>query len=126
MTSTIDTCNFQWTKFTKLLAVQQTFSDYTDGKHVLFIINPDENSKYNPIISVLVDQAYQELVRCATVTKDMHLNKRCHFLLDEFGNMAPINQFETKTTVALSRGFSFIFSFKLMNSQMKNTVIKQH
>ena len=109
MTSTLSTLAiFSGQNLAKLLSdSDMTFSDYTDGKHVLFIINPDENSKYNPIISVLVDQAYQELVRCATVTKDMHLNKRCHFLLDEFGNMAPINQFETKTTVALSRWIFF-------------------
>lgn len=84
-----------------------SFSDYADGKHVLFIINPDENPKYNPIVSVLVDQAYQELVRCATSTRDMHLPKRCHFVLDEFGNMAPVNQVQSKLTVALSRWVFF-------------------
>ena len=84
-----------------------SFSDYANGKHVLFIINPDENPKYNPIVSVLVDQAYQELVRCATSTKDMHLPKRCHIVLDEFGNMAPVNQVQHKLTVALSRWIFF-------------------
>lgn len=84
-----------------------SFKDYADGKHVLFIINPDENDKYNSIVSVLVDQAYQELVRCATMSKDTHLKKRCHFVLDEFGNMAPINKIQSKLTVALSRWIFF-------------------
>lgn len=109
MTSTLSTLAiFNGQNLAKLLSESDfSFSDYADGKHVLFIINPDENSKYNPIVSVLIDQAYQELVRCATATKDMHLKKRLHFLLDETGNMAPINQIQNKLTVALSRWIFF-------------------
>lgn len=109
MTSTLSTLAiYNGQNLAKLLSESDfSFSDYADGKHVLFIINPDENSKYNPIVSVLIDQAYQELVRCATVTKDMHLKKRLHFLLDETGNMAPINQIQNKLTVALSRWIFF-------------------
>lgn len=59
----------------------------------------------------------QELVRCATATKDMHLNKRCHIFLDEFGNMAPINQIETKITVALSR-WIFLHLFLQADEQL--------
>lgn len=109
MTSTLSTLAiYNGQNLAKLLSESDfSFSDYADGTHVLFIINPDENSKYNPIVSVLIDQAYQELVRCATATKDMHLKKRLHFLLDEAGNMAPINQIQNKLTVALSRWIFF-------------------
>ena len=109
MTSTLSTLAiYNGQNLAKLLSESDfSFSDYANGKHVLFIINPDENSKYNPIVSVLIDQAYQELVRCATATKDMHLKKRLHFLLDEAGNMAPINQIQNKLTVALSRWIFF-------------------
>ena len=109
MTSTLSTLAiYNGQNLAKLLSESDfSFSDYADGKHVLFIINPDENSKSNPIVSVLIDQAYQELVRCATATKDMHLKKRLHFLLDETGNMAPINQIQNKLTVALSRWIFF-------------------
>lgn len=109
MTSTLSTLAiYNGQNLAKLLSESDfSFSDYADVKHVLFIINPDENSKYNPIVSVLIDQAYQELVRCATATKDMHLKKRLHFLLDETGNMAPINQIQNKLTVALSRWIFF-------------------
>lgn len=109
MTSTLSTLAiYNGQNLAKLLSESDfSFSDYADGKHILFIINPDENSKYNPIVSVLIDQAYQELVRCATATKDMHLKKRLHFLLDETGNMAPINQIQNKLTVALSRWIFF-------------------
>ena len=109
MTSTLSTLAiYNGQNLAKLLSESDfSFSDYADGKHVLFIINPDENSKYNPIVSVLIDQAYQELVRCATATQDMHLKKRCHFVLDEFGNMAPVNQIQNKLTVALSRWIFF-------------------
>ena len=109
VTSTLSTLAiYNGQNLAKLLSESDfSFSDYADGKHVLFIINPDENSKYNPIVSVLIDQAYQELVRCATATKDMHLKKRLHFLLDETGNMAPINQIQNKLTVALSRWIFF-------------------
>lgn len=109
MTSTLSTLAiYNGQNLAKLLSESDfSFSDYADGKHVLFIINPDENSKYNQIVSVLIDQAYQELVRCATATQDMHLKKRCHFVLDEFGNMAPVNQIQNKLTVALSRWIFF-------------------
>lgn len=109
MTSTLSTLAiYNGQNLAKTLSESDfSFSDYADGKHVLFIINPDENPKYNPIVSVLVDQAYQELVRCATSAKDMHLPKRCHIVLDEFGNMAPVNQVQSKLTVALSRWVFF-------------------
>lgn len=109
MTSTLSTLAiYNGQNIAKTLSYSDfSFKDYADGKHVLFIINPDENDKYNPIVSVLIDQAYQELVRCATIAKDTHLKKRFHFLLEEFGNMAAINKIQGKLTVALSRWIFF-------------------
>lgn len=86
-----------------------SFDDFVNGKHILFVDNPDEKSTYNSIASIVFDQAYQRLVYIATNMEEQRLDKKVHMIFDEFGNMPAINNMGSKITVALSRGIPYYF-----------------
>lgn len=68
-------------------------------KEALFFILPDQKATYYPIVTLLVAQQYEQLVAYAK----QHGNRlpyRVNFILDEFGNFAAIDKFQTKMTVA--------------------------
>lgn len=85
-----------------------------EKKTIFYIILPDERTTYYPIASLIVTQLYLDLV----VVADKHggrLPIRVNNVLDEFGNFATIDNFDTKLTVSRSRGiryYLFLQSFK--------------
>ena len=70
-------------------------------------VDPDEKKRYNPITAMMIESAYKTLVYEANQLEDSVLEKRVHFILDEFGNMAKIPNFDGKMTVARSRNILF-------------------
>lgn len=72
----------------------------------VFLIVPDEKETRHVMSSLYVDQLYVELVDLANENNG-RLPNRVHFVLDEFGNMPPINGFASKMTVAAGRGILF-------------------
>ena len=38
------------------------FRSFKDGKHALFIVDPDEKKRYNPITAMMIESAYKTLV----------------------------------------------------------------
>jgi len=76
-------------------------------KAAVFLVIPDEKTTKHVLASLYVDQAYQALVALASKSEGRRLPVRVNFLLDEFGNMPPIPQFDTKLTVAGGRGMRF-------------------
>lgn len=72
----------------------------------VFMIVPDEKTTRHVLASLYVDQCYQALVTLASQHND-RLPNRVNFLLDEFGNMPPINGMDNKITVAAGRGIRF-------------------
>lgn len=72
----------------------------------VFMIVPDEKTTRHVLASLYVDQCYQALVTLASKHND-RLPNRVNFLLDEFGNMPPINGMDNKITVAAGRGIRF-------------------
>jgi len=72
-------------------------------KTAVFLIVPDEDKTRHPLAALYVDQTYQALVDRAN-QEGGRLPIRVNFLLDEFGNMPPLKDFDTKVTVSLGRG----------------------
>ncbi|WP_261378549.1 VirD4-like conjugal transfer protein, CD1115 family [Paenibacillus agilis] len=72
-------------------------------KSAVFLIIPDEDKTRHPLAALYVDQSYKALVECANVNGG-RLPVRVNKLLDEFGNMPPLKDFDTKLTVSLGRG----------------------
>ena len=68
-------------------------------KQALFFILPDQKTTYYPIVTLLVSQQYEQLVTYAKKCGN-RLPHRVNYILDEFGNFAAIDKFQTKMTVA--------------------------
>lgn len=78
-----------------------------DRPIALFMILPDyDNSDYF-IVSMFIRQLYWVLSKEATLTKGGKCEREVVFLIDEAGNMPPIEQLEVILTVCLGRNIKF-------------------
>jgi len=75
-------------------------------KTAVFLCIPDEKSTRHILASLYIDQVYQLLVSLA-VQHGGRLPVRVNFLLEEFGNMPAIGDFDKKLTVAGGRNIRF-------------------
>lgn len=80
---------------------------YTDKPVAVFMITPDYDTSDNSIASTFIDQLYITLSREASLTRGKKCHRRVHFILDEFGNMPPLSEFDNKLTVCLGRNILF-------------------
>jgi type IV secretion system protein VirD4 len=108
--------------FTSALADLRLFSDPTISdmtsrqdhsienigieKTAVFLIVPDEDKTRNVLATIYIDQVYQSLVNLAN-KRGGRIPRRVNMLLDEFGNLPPIPEFDSKLTVAGGRGIRF-------------------
>lgn len=113
--------------FSMVLADLQLFSDPNIGemtavsdhefenigieKTAVFLIIPDEKATRNVLATCYIDQLYQVLVNLAN-RKGGRIPRRVNFLLDEFGNLPPIPDMESKITVAGGRGMRFTLAIQ--------------
>ena len=81
-------------------------ADIGRKKQALFLILPDEKTTYYPIVSLMVSQLYEMLVRQSDL-RGGRLENRVNFVLDEFGNFTKLSDFTNKLTVAGGRGVRF-------------------
>ena len=79
---------------------------FGEEKTAVFLVIPDEETTYHVLASLYINQAYQALISSASKNED-RLKIRTNFLLDEFGNLPVIPNFDTKITVSLGRGIRF-------------------
>lgn len=72
-------------------------------KTAVFLIIPDEDKTRHPLAALYIDQTY---LSCVARANDFggRLPVRVNVLGDEFGNMPPFKDFDTKITVSLGRG----------------------
>lgn len=75
-------------------------------KTAVFLIIPDEKATRNVLATLYINQVYQSLVELAN-KKGGRIPRRVNFILDEFGNLPPIPEFDKKITVAGGRGMRF-------------------
>lgn len=75
-------------------------------KTAVFLIIPDEKSTRNVLATLYISQLYEALVGLANRCGG-RIPRRVNFLLDEFGNLPPIPDFDKKLTVAGGRGMRF-------------------
>lgn len=80
--------------------------DLVNEKTALFIISRDEGSVYDALITAIIDQIYSILVDIAEENGGC-LDRKVCFLLDEFGNLAPLSNIEKKLTLSRARGISW-------------------
>ena len=99
--------------------------------NAVFVIFSDERVTRHRFTTLFITQAYKELVDKADMnarkkqTDTMILKRRCHFILDEFGNLPKFEGMTNMVTVARSRGIRFLFilqSFTQLNAVYGNEV----
>lgn len=73
----------------------------------VFLIVPDYDPTFNVIASLYIKQVYTALARVASQTKQGKCEREVVFLLDEFGNMPPIEGMANIITVCLGRNMRF-------------------
>lgn len=69
----------------------------------VFLVTKDEDTMYNSIISSIVQQIYVGLVDYADTKCNGILPQRVEFVMDEFGNMAKLQDINEKITASRSR-----------------------
>lgn len=79
------------------------FGSMGDKPIALFLQIPDEKETRHTLASLLILQAYKELVRKANTSIDLTLKRPVYFILDEFGNLPQIHKLEQMITVGRSR-----------------------
>lgn len=73
----------------------------------IFMITPDYDGSCHVLTSIFVRQIYFVLSKRASVSKGGKCEREVVFMLDEFGNMPPIENFSSIITVCLGRNMRF-------------------
>ena len=106
-------------------------SQMDEEPNAVFVIFSDERVTRHRFTTLFITQAYKELVDKADMnvrkkeTDTMILKRRCHFILDEYGNLPKFEGMTNMVTVARSRGIRFLFilqSFTQLNAVYGNEV----
>ena len=95
-----------------------------EKKMVIFAINPDNDTSFNFLVSILYTQLFQQLFYSADVKHGGRLPIHVHFVMDEFANIALPDDFDKILSVMRSREVSV--SIILQNlAQLKALFEKQ-
>ncbi|MBS3937162.1 MAG: TraM recognition domain-containing protein [Peptococcaceae bacterium] len=78
-------------------------------RSAVFLVIPDERGVRNVLASLYISQCYQALADIGNQTGG-RLKRRVNFLLDEFGNIPAIPDFDKKLTVAAGRNIRFLLA----------------
>lgn len=80
---------------------------YSNRPTAIFMIVPDYDSSNHALASIFTKQLYTELASNAVETKGNKTFRRVQYILDEFGNMPPIDDMDQVMTVCLGRNILF-------------------
>lgn len=86
---------------------QKMIMNYSNKPTAVFMIIPDYDSSNHTLASIYTKQLYTNLSQNCAETKGNKCFIRVHFLLDEFGNMPPIDDMDQVMTVSLGRNILF-------------------
>lgn len=73
----------------------------------IFMVTPDFDQSNHVLASIFVSQLYRVNAEKATMSPSGKMKRVIHCLLDEFGNMPPIDGMASMVTVGAGRGFRF-------------------
>lgn len=102
------------------LLVESIRMHYTDKPMAIFMLTPDFDPSNHIIVSIFLSQLYKELSTQCVKTKGDKCHRRIHFILDEFGNMPPMDNMEGIMTVTAGRNMLwdlFIQSYKQLRAK---------
>ncbi len=73
----------------------------------LFLKIPDEKTTRHNLAGIFVLNLYKQLIKVASANSDLTLPRNVYYILDEFGNMPKIENFDKMITVGRSRKIWF-------------------
>ncbi|MBU3093546.1 type IV secretory system conjugative DNA transfer family protein [Clostridium sp. CF011] len=73
----------------------------------IFMVTPDYDSSNHVIASIFIRQTYYMAAKKASLSNSGRCKREIVYLLDEFGNMPPIEDFSNIITVCLGRNIRF-------------------
>ncbi|WP_391592056.1 Type IV secretory system conjugative DNA transfer family protein [[Mycoplasma] cavipharyngis] len=85
-----------------------SLADLDEKPTALFLIIPDDNTIYSQLIQIFLNQQYQSLVYKAENLPDQKLKRKVLFVLEEFGNIGKIENFDKWIAVSRSRGMHWL------------------
>ena len=109
-TSTMQNCLSMFSDLSLCALTSQDEADFmsmADEPTAFFIQIPDEKETRHPLASLMILQAYKDLVQRANKESNLSLPRDVFFLLDEFGNLPRIIKLEQMITVGRSRRIWF-------------------
>lgn len=88
------------------LTAADTFhpQDVVQGRTAIYLVIPDDSSTYYPLATLFITQLLQSLSAYLTTQELTRLPVPVHFILDEFGNLPQIPDFDKALAVARGRG----------------------
>nr|WP_278678088.1 type IV secretory system conjugative DNA transfer family protein [Clostridium paraputrificum] len=117
------------------LFADQTIADMTSNqdhdlkkigieKTAVFLIVPDEKKTRHVLATLYIDQVYQCLVELSN-NQGGRIPRRVNIIIDEFGNLPAIPNFDTKLTVGGGRGVRFTIAVQDIQ-QLKSLYKESH
>lgn len=88
----------------------------------IFIHYPDHKPTSHFLVSMLVEQIYQALIEAANKKPSLKLDRKAFFLLDEFGNLPVVVNFDNKLTICRSRNIFFMLVVQDYNQIKKYNI----
>jgi len=91
----------------------------------LFLKIPDEKDTRHNLAAIFILNIYKTLIKVASATEELTLDRNVYFIMDEFGNMPKIEKFDKFITVGRSRKIWFtmiIQSYAQLNNVYGETV----
>ena len=89
---------------------------------VIFIHYPDHKPTSHFLVSMLIEQIYQALIEEANKKTNLKLDRKVFFLLDEFGNLPVVVNFDNKLTICRSRNIFFMLVVQDYNQIKKYNI----
>ena len=83
-------------------------SELSEGPIAIYIDFRDELKSHYQVISLFVQDAYKYLIEQANEKPNGKLDVPFYFILDEFGNLAPLKDFDTTISACAGRNIFFI------------------
>ncbi len=91
----------------------------TEKPTALFLKIPDEKTTRHNLAAIFILDLYKSLIKVASANEDLSLPRNVYFILDEFGNMPKIENFDKMITVGRSRKIWFnmiVQSYQQLNN----------
>lgn len=86
----------------------------TQPRTAVFIVVPDDTTAYYPLAALFVTQMLQALAQEASQKPGGKLDVPVHFVLDEFGNLPKIPDFQQALAVARGRGIRITLTLQAL------------